>query len=69
MNQLAANSLAASARAALWSWNETTGVLTIRAELGDEPSKIFARFGLKKPSIDDTLITWPRRAATMLGTK
>ena len=47
MNQLAANTSAASARAALWSWNAANGVLTIRAEPGGPLSTLDGAWSLE----------------------
>ncbi|RYD88046.1 MAG: hypothetical protein EOP61_34365 [Sphingomonadales bacterium] len=47
MNQLAANTPTATARAALWSWNGATGVLTIRAEPGGAFSSIDGAWSLE----------------------
>ena len=47
MNQLAANASTATARAALWSWNGATGVLTIRAEPGGAFSSMDGAWSLE----------------------
>ena len=47
MSQLAANSPTATARAALWSWNGATGVLTIRAEPGGAFSSLDGAWSLE----------------------
>ena len=47
MSQLAANTSAATARAALWSWNAVNGVLTIRAEAGGPLSTLDGAWSLE----------------------
>src|SRR5690349_21317001 len=44
MGQLAAETSTASGRAALWSWNASEGVLTIRAEPGSPLASLDGRW-------------------------
>jgi len=47
MSQFATNTSASSARAALWSWNASNGVLTIRAEPGGPLASIDGAWSLE----------------------
>ena len=47
MGQFAADTTAASARAALWSWDESEGIITIRAEPGGRLSRLDGRWTLQ----------------------